>query len=831
MLKKIWAVLLLGLLFSGLHAEIPVRKGWWKFDTPADLTKAEAGYGTSLTLSGSQTAASGPDAGNGAVTIGTGSYYKMYHGIPANGGGSYVNEYTLMFDVKIDAAGSWHSFFQTNTSNSNDADFFINTSGNIGVAAVGYSGYSVVPGQWYRLVLSVKNGDHFTGYLDGKPFLSGEIQEIDGRFSLENPLLIFADEDGEDGAITCAELAIWNKALDASQAAELGGYGHQVEPFLMTRIPFLQGPDPHNMVICWHDARPDGTRVEYGTDPELGTMITGTSEMIRDPFYWHTVRLTDLEADKKYYYRVGNGTDFSPVYAFRTLPEPESAGTLRFVLLSDTHSSDSTAVHQVMRGIQRKITSLYGPEPEKHVNGLIFSGDLVVNGSIPEQYTSQFLQPVSLLSPYIPSMTITGNHEGESPFYYAYMKLDSFSAFPKNAALNERFWSMRAGNTLFIGLNSNITGSYGVQEAAWLDNRLAEAEEDPTLDFVFLFTHHFPISELWNVYDESVSWVRNSLVPVLSGYSKVCELHYGHTHGYERGTLRPGLTGHDFRIVCGGGGGGALDPWNSPDNHDYNDIHISFSKHFFQVVEIRPADHSYTTTVYNVDEGNPDDGAVLDRMYRKTGQAAPDKPSVQNAQPAGDSVWFTLSPFSGPDSLMTVRFQVLREGSNQVLLDTMAHWTNVYGETGAGVPIDLHASVQLNHMGIPSSWFANTNCKIRIRYRDHNLKWSDWSDDFAFSATGITETGAAGTAVALFPNVPNPFSDHTTLSYYVPGPCKVKLEVADMNSRVVARLDQGMVAGGLHRYELADSRFAGGVYMVRLITSWGTVSQKVVKIR
>jgi hypothetical protein len=339
------------------------------------------------------------------------------------------------------------------------------------------------------------------------------------------------------------------------------------------------------------------------------------------------------------------------------------------------------------------------------------------------------------------------------------------------------------------------------------------------------------MSELWNVYDESVSWVRNSLVPVLSGYSKVCELHYGHTHGYERGTLRPGLTGHDFRIVCGGGGGGALDPWNSADNHDYNDIHISFSKHFFQVVEIHPADHSYSTTVYNVDEENPDDGAVLDRMYRKNGQAAPDKPSVQSAQPAGDSVWFTLSPYSGPDSLMTVRIQVLREGSNQVLLDSMAHWTNVFGETGEGVPIDLHASVQLNHIGIPAALLENASCNIRVRYRDHNLTWSDWSDAFLFSATGFAEPGTGGTAPRLYPNVPNPFTDHTTISYYVPGPCAVKLEVADMNSRVVAQFDQGTVAGGLHRYELAESRFAEGVYMVRLITPLGTVSQKIMKIR
>ena len=150
------------LLLSALsNATIPQRTGWWKFDNPSNLSKAEAGFGTDLALTGTQSAATGPESGNGAVLIGPGSYYKMSHQIVPKAPETYVNEYSLQYDFKVPANGIWHSFFQTSATNTNDGDFFINPSGNIGVAAVGYSSFAVSPNEWYRMVISVKNGSNF----------------------------------------------------------------------------------------------------------------------------------------------------------------------------------------------------------------------------------------------------------------------------------------------------------------------------------------------------------------------------------------------------------------------------------------------------------------------------------------------------------------------------------------------------------------------------------------------------------------------------------------------------------------------------------------------
>ena len=139
-----------------LYSQIQTPKGLWKFDDSTNLTKAE--IGNNLELVGSHQATIGPADGNGAVKIGKGSYYKMSHGIPANGGGTLVNEYSIQIDFRISNLAGWHCFFQTNPANITDGDCFINTSGSIGVQATEYSSYSVKANEWYRLIISVKNG-------------------------------------------------------------------------------------------------------------------------------------------------------------------------------------------------------------------------------------------------------------------------------------------------------------------------------------------------------------------------------------------------------------------------------------------------------------------------------------------------------------------------------------------------------------------------------------------------------------------------------------------------------------------------------------------------
>jgi len=206
-----------------VNAAVPERKGWWKFDDAADMLKAE--IGSVLVLTGTQESVNGPVAGNLATKIGVGSYLTATHGIPANGGGTLVNEYSLQIDFSVPELALWHAFVQTTVDNSDDAELFTNTDNALGAWRMGYSANLVSANTWYRMIVSVKNGEtggFYKIYINGELWVDGVGQTVDDRDALQTAMHFFADNDGEDSPINCSELGIWDVALTAEEAAELG---------------------------------------------------------------------------------------------------------------------------------------------------------------------------------------------------------------------------------------------------------------------------------------------------------------------------------------------------------------------------------------------------------------------------------------------------------------------------------------------------------------------------------------------------------------------------------------------------------------------------------
>ena len=76
-----------------------------------------------------------------------------------NGGGAYINRYTLIMDLLVPGSLNWTALFNTDPSNSNDADWYLAPDGSIGIGALGYSAAgSVVAGTWYRLAFTADLG-------------------------------------------------------------------------------------------------------------------------------------------------------------------------------------------------------------------------------------------------------------------------------------------------------------------------------------------------------------------------------------------------------------------------------------------------------------------------------------------------------------------------------------------------------------------------------------------------------------------------------------------------------------------------------------------------
>ena len=168
-------------------------------------------------------------------------YLTVTHGIAPNGGGSYVNNYTVAIDyVQTSEVGLWNgdyynSLFQTATGNGNDGEIFIKgpsrASSVIGVGDTGYSSLTFDASKWHRIVWSVDNSSFFRVYVDGTLYLDAPGQGVDGRFSLDPSFLLFADNDGEDAWGLVGTAITWDRALSSTEIAGMGGWiGNATEP-------------------------------------------------------------------------------------------------------------------------------------------------------------------------------------------------------------------------------------------------------------------------------------------------------------------------------------------------------------------------------------------------------------------------------------------------------------------------------------------------------------------------------------------------------------------------------------------------------------------------
>ncbi|MBL7032936.1 MAG: fibronectin type III domain-containing protein [Candidatus Delongbacteria bacterium] len=738
--------------------------GYWTFDDPENLL--EATLGNNLELSGSHTAIEGPTPEDGAINIGPGSFYRCYHDIPANGYGNpaWVNRFTIVMDVRIPSLGQYYCLYQTNWSNSNDGDWFINPGGQVGISDTGYSQYILNPGEWYRLAISVNLGEHYDYYLDGQLLQIGGAQIFDGRFSLYpaegvNQVLFFADENGEDNALDVAQVVLFDRDLTATDLAVVGGYGHQFEgPEQPWMNSYLQTPTPTSIYISWHSNTTTESLVQYGLTTELGSNTSGDCHQFDGSTWWHTVQLTGLQPETEYFYRCITGADSSELRSFHTQPaDDDFSGIIRFLVYGDTRT-DFTAHRMVIDAMQEKIVELYGEDIHNQINLLFNVGDIVSTGSVLSQYVTEHFNPIIPLAGTIPYMISIGNHEGEASHYYNYMKDEDIGG-PEG----ERYYSFRIGPVLFISLNSNTQGD---TQLSWLEQQVEAAEADQAINMVFTFLHHPGHSEVWP--DGNTGWVQDQLLPLLVQYSKVELLSYGHSHNYERGAMWEG----NLRILLSGGGGSALDRWRMYDNQtDYAELHRSFDHYCYSLFEIDCASDSYTARTYSLGHTDlPLDNELVDSWHHyRQGWAVPPTPSALAPTDQGDpQPRLVASPYSGDDEIMSSHFQLTTMPGNYEtpLAEARRDWENIYYDSGAPLyePVDLNDCIDLERFTLPGDLLqAGQTCWWRVRYRDQNLQWSDWSEEAQFTVSELPDTPEFTADVTTGPGpLPVRFTDLST---------------------------------------------------------------------
>jgi len=239
--------------------------GLWEFSDANDPTLSTVGSNLILNNTNNSIApAAGMNGSDGAYTVGLGDSFSLNHGIAPNGGSStYVNQYTLLWDLYLppQTENAWRSLLQTATlPTSNDGDYFISPNDNIGVGAIGYSSNTLPASTWHRIVFSAAVGGNIAGQaassfmttvtdMDGNSWQHFHTtQALDGRHSLfstanSNIVHFFADNDGDDAAVIVSTIALYDVAATPIEALALGRPGDAVPSALV--------PEPHSLGLIF----------------------------------------------------------------------------------------------------------------------------------------------------------------------------------------------------------------------------------------------------------------------------------------------------------------------------------------------------------------------------------------------------------------------------------------------------------------------------------------------------------------------------------------------------------------------------------------------------
>jgi hypothetical protein len=518
--------------------------GLWNFDDPHYLTKAD--LGNDLDLIGFHQPAIGIDSSDTAARIGIGSYYMCTHEIAANGGGNNVNEWSLIMDIRYleSSAGRWKCLYQTNQLNANDGDCFVSYNTAVGVGATGYSNrqdgtpyFGAQPEVWYRLVIVVDNGTLYDLYANGTKVLDGDVQDIDGRFSLDDLVLFFADDNSEDHQIDVSMIAIYDYPLSGTEVEALNGPGGEDPPpeSSVLTFPYLQYVKSDGISIMWECSLEQNCYVEFGPDTTYGSIQYCVSEPTGGGTLVYKSVLENLAPDSLYHYRAVIGDYTGEDKTFRTAPAPSTSISFSFAIWSDSQGTNGGSFPD---DPFEPTKSMLAHMADSGIDFAVSCGDLAENGDNYWDVRVYYLDRVAkYLGQTTPWFNAWGNHDlGKDSVIRNFSDLPSQErGDPFDAGYGT--FSFDYGQCHFLCIDAANWNDY-----EWIESDLERAAAHAR--FIFVFCHYPPYCELW--IDGTPDY-RTHLVPLLERYGVDACLS-GHTHDYERGILN-GV----YYCITGGG--------------------------------------------------------------------------------------------------------------------------------------------------------------------------------------------------------------------------------------------------------------------------------------
>ena len=512
-----------------------------------------------------------------------------------------------------------------------------------------------------------------------------------------------------------------------------------------TVFPYLSSVTPNSIFITWKTSNQTQSLVEYGNVSGLLTnQVNGNCAIWSDNgypnnYYYHTVKLTGLLPNTKYFYKVTSGSFTSQEYSFRTLPLPGNAtsanGHLRFLVFGDNQIKSQPRFDTMMVQAKRKITEKFGNNFNDSITSILMVGDQVDVGTL-DHYENVHFSKSKYLSPYFSISTVVGNHETYGTLgmsaYYNHFNYDSLN-YQGISAGNEDYYAYQAGNVLFINLNTESTTA---AQFSWLQSVINAANSDNTVDWIVSLAHR-PYQAEQYVGDIS-TWIRNTVVPFLKTSPKYA-LHFGaHHHIYARGQLKENPVYH---VISGGT---AWDQyWGMATEQDFDDVQKTISQWGYQIVDIDVVNNVMDVETYSCGSiYNYRNNVLIDKFHRKLGLENPETPTISSVFPDSVELPLTINSsafVSNADELLnTTEFQVSQTDLFTTLeLDVLRDFENLYGSAGnPDSSTDQNLGVNILNYTIDSGEVPNGWHYVRARHRDRNLNWSNWSPIDSFLVVG-----------------------------------------------------------------------------------------------
>ena len=523
--------------------------------------------------------------------------------------------------------------------------------------------------------------------------------------------------------------------------------------------PYLQNATPNSISILWETDSDSPSIVEWGLVQFLNESTSGNSFTNYGNSKIHTVELTDLTPNTRYYYRVvvGNYDSYSDLHDFITPPDPSSEASFRIIAMSDMQrdGSNPNKFDEIIHdGVIDYLSDEYSDDIAEELAMVLIPGDLVVTGSSYYEWQNTFFEPSEDLFSHVPLYPVFGNHEANTDYFIKYFHL------PDNGTpgYEEHWYYTDYSNLRVIGLDSNTGYGYFDYEAQliWLETVLEDACYNDHIDFVFAQLHHPHKSELWTPGEH---WYTGEVIERMESFSDECvkpSIHFfGHTHGYSRGQS----LDHNHLWVNVATAGGAIDYWGEYPQADYDEFTVSQDEWGFVVVDL-DAGEEPQFTLKRISRGNAyayRDNEVRDEVVIRFNNIPPTQPVglYPSGQVDPDFLILSADDFldADGDAPMAAQWMVYQDCdlSSEPLIKKFVNMENWYFNE------NTQESVELTQISV-SGLNGNSSYCWQVRYRDTSLGWSEWSEPLSL------ETGESQYSENL---LVNPGAEQGTLGWIV----------------------------------------------------------------